>query len=280
MVEPFYKNESTALYCADNLAIMREMPAESVDIVITSPPYNMGNTTGGGMKQYKGHYSAGGGMKVRGGSSKWKGAALANGYESFNDNMPHTEYVAWQKEVLLECWRLLPPTGAIFYNHKQRILDGECVTPLAYNPGLPIRQIITWARSGGINFNICFYLPTSEWIVIFAKPDFRLKDKSASGIGDVWAFSQESNNPHPAPFPLELPKRILVSTTGKVILDPFAGSCTTGVACVLTNREFIGIDIEKYYLDYGIARMTRAKGIACDYPINPNVAPKGLTLFD
>jgi DNA modification methylase len=263
----------------DALEEMKNLPSSSFDLVITSPPYNLGNTSGGGMKQYKGHYNSAGGMKARGGNSKWKGAELANGYDGFDDNLSHQAYIDWQKSVLLECWRLIKPSGAIYYNHKKRILNGVCITPLAYNPDLPVRDIITWVRSGGINFNTCFYLPVSEWIVVFAKPAFRLKSKGASAETDVWRFTQEMNNPHPAPFPMELPKRILDSTTGKKVLDPFSGSGTTGAACALAGRDFTGIELSEKWCRYTEARIERALGNPVEMP-QMQTRDKPLPLFE
>lgn len=234
-----------------------------VDAVITSPPYNLGNTSGGGFpKTRMGHYSPRDGIRKRGGLGKWAKAGrpggLADGYGTFRDNMPHVEYVAWQHEILRQCWELLSKTGAIFYNHKPRVLDGKVVTPLEYNPGLPVRQIIIWARAGGVNFSPAFYLPTHEWVVILAKEDFRLRSKGASGVGDVWYIPQEGNTPHPAPFPVELPARILETTTTQTVLDPFCGSGTTGVACVKLGRRFIGIECEPKYFDIACKRIRDA----------------------
>lgn len=231
-----------------------------VDAVITSPPYNLGTTSGGGFPGKRlGHYSADAPMRGRGGQGKWPGAALADGYGIHDDAMPHDEYVAWQKHILAECWSRLGPDGAIFYNHKPRVLSGHLVTPLDYNPDLPVRQIVIWARAGGINFSPAFYLPTHEWLVIFAKPEFRLRDKAASGAGDVWYIPQQANPDHPAPFPVELPARVLETTDCKVVLDPFAGIGTTGVACARAGRAFIGIEIEPRYFDIACRRIEEAQ---------------------
>jgi len=92
----------------DSLAVMREMPSESIDLVVTSPPYNIKNSTGNGLKK---------GTKT----GKWSGAALQNGYSDHHDNMGHAEYEWWQNACLLEMFRLLKPTCAIFYSHKWRV---------------------------------------------------------------------------------------------------------------------------------------------------------------
>jgi DNA modification methylase len=173
--------------------------------------------------------------------------------------MTHTTYVEWQKQVLLECWRLLSDRGAIFYNHKPRIQDGELKTPFEMNPGLPVRQVIIWCRDGGTNFSPTFYLPTHEWIVVFAKSGFRLKNKGASGVGDVWMVPQERKNPHPAPFPVELPRRAIASVGPGSVLDPFSGSGSVALACAKAGIPFVGIEIEAKWIDYSIRRLRAAE---------------------
>lgn len=232
---------------------------ETVDIVFTSPPYNLGTTTGGGMPGKKlGNYKDGARGKQRGGMGKWSGGLLVHGYSSYRDAMPHDEYVAWQKEFVTRCYDILSDDGAIFYNHKPRVLGGVVVTPLEYLPDLPVRQIVMWARAGGINFSPAFYCPTHEWIIVIAKPDFRLRDKAASGAGDVWYIPQEPNPLHPAPFPLKLPLTALETTKPGIVLDPFMGSGTTGVACQKLARRFIGIEMDEGYFDIACERIRKA----------------------
>jgi site-specific DNA-methyltransferase (adenine-specific) len=240
--------KSTLLH-GDCLEKMAELPSGSVDLVFTSPPYNLGTTSGGGLKG------------ARGPTGKWRNASLAYGYETFGDAMLVQDYIAWQKQVLSECWRLLSNDGAIYYNHKPRVQDGLLWTPLELNPGLPIRQIVIWKRAGGINFSPTFYLPTHEWIIIFAKPGFRLRDKAASGAKDLWDVPQEMNNPHPAPFPVELPRIALQTTKAQSILDPFMGSGTVGVACAELGRDFIGIEIDADYLHQAKKRIAETTAL-------------------
>lgn len=152
-IEPYWEHDRIEIYCGDNRKVLPHL--SGVDLIVTSPPYNMGNTTGVGFA------GKGGGRRdvllgSRGWGSKWSGGALAGGYDTHDDKMPHADYVAWQHEVLRLCWGALSSTGAIYYNHKVRILSGRAVLPLEYNPGLPLRQIIIWARAGGINFSKVF----------------------------------------------------------------------------------------------------------------------------
>ena len=197
------------IICGDCLETMRQMPDNCVDLVVTSPPYNLKNSTGNGMKDGRG--------------GKWSKAALINGYATYNDNMPHDEYVKWQRACLTEMMRLIKDTGAIMYNHKWRVQDGLLQDRQDIVSGFPVRQIIIWRRKGGINFNAGYFLPTYEVIYLITKKEFKLGLK-ANAVGDVWEFNQELNNPHPAAFPVDLIDRCISSTTAQVILDPFMGS--------------------------------------------------------
>lgn len=234
------------LICADSVETMKRFPDESIDLVFTSPPYNLRNSSGNGMRDGRG--------------GKWSRAQLLKGYAGSDDAMPHVEYAAWQRTALREMMRVLKPTGAIFYNHKWRVQDGllqdrsDIVDPTIF----PLRQIIIWKRKGGINFNAGYFLPTYEVIYMIAKPKFRLAPK-ANAHGDVWEISQERDNPHPAPFPIELAERVITSTNAKVVLDPFAGSCTVAAAAIKHGRHYICIDSSEEYIAMGTMRLNGAK---------------------
>lgn len=233
------------IICGDCLSVMRDLPDKSVDLIVTSPPYNLKNSTGNGMK----HNTKCG---------KWASAALKNGYSDYDDCMPHKKYVQWQRECLTEMYRLLKDDGAIFYNHKWRVQNGLLQDRQDIVAGFPVRQIIIWRRKGGINFNPGYFLPTYEVIYLIPKPDFRLIPK-ANSVGDVWEFAQEMNNPHPAPFPVNLIKRIIGSTQAQIVFDPFMGSGTTAIAAIDLNRKYIGIEISKQYCESATARINMHK---------------------
>lgn len=258
---PYYDREGMRIFHGDCRDVLPALATGSIDLVFTSPPYNLGNTTGGGVRGL-GHYRKTDGMQSRGGKGlrRWRHPAIANGYGAFSDSLSHAAYVAQQQAVLLLLWDLLTPTGAIYYNHKPRILGGRVITPLAYLPPalLPqVRQIVIWKRSGGINFTQAFYVPMHEWIVIIARDGFRLRDKAASGVGDVWTVHQERNSAHPAPFPLGLPVRAIETTRAGLILDPYMGSGTTLRAAKDCGRRAIGIDLSAAYCDMAIARLAQ-----------------------
>jgi modification methylase len=233
------------IICADCLKTMQQIPSESIDLVVTSPPYNLKNSTGNGMKENTK-------------SGKWATAALRNGYNNHDDSMPHDIYVEWQRKCLKEMLRLIKPDGAIFYNHKWRVQDGLLQDRNDIVGDFPIRQIIIWKRKGGINFNPGYFLPTYEVIYLITKPHFKLAPK-ANAFGDVWEFTQEMKNAHPAPFPVELIERIIGSTNAEIILDPFIGSGTTAVAALKQNRKFIGIELSKEYCEMAETRINNFK---------------------
>lgn len=229
---------------ADCMDVLKEMPDKSIDLVVTSPPYNLKNSTGNGMKDGRG--------------GKWANAALIQGYENYDDCMPADEYARWQHEVLLELLRVIKDDGAIFYNHKWRVQAGLLQDRHDIVYDVPLRQIIIWKRKGGINFNPGYFLPTYEVIYLIAKKDFKLAPR-CNRYGDVWDIKQEQNNWHPAPFPDELIYRIISSTTSQIVLDPFMGSGTTAVVAAGLGRDFIGIEKSKFYCERAMERLEKNK---------------------
>ena len=235
-------NWLSKVHHGDCIELMGQMPSDSVDLIVTSPPYNIKNSTGNGLKN--------------GSGGKWPQAELIKGYADHDDAMPHTEYVAWQRDCLHAMMRVLSDDGAIFYNHKWRVQGGLLQDRADIVDGFPVRQIIIWQRNGGINFNPGYFLPTYEVIYLIAKPKFRLAAK-ANALGDVWRIPQETKNPHPAPFPLTLAQRCIDSTSARIVLDPFIGSGTTAIAAEKSKRGWIGIDISKAYCDLARERINK-----------------------
>lgn len=234
---------NSAEFCAENiknkiiqgdcLEVMRALPEKSVDIVITSPPYNLLNSTGNGLKKNTN-------------CGKWKNASIKNGYKDYNDNMPYPEYIEWQKQCVAEMYRLIKEDGVIFYNNKNRVQAGLLQDRREIVKDFPLRQIITWKRSGAINFNAGYFLPTTEQIYMICNKSFKLR-QGANKWTDVWEIKQEMKNPHPAPFPEALIDRIIESTAGTLVLDPFGGSGTTAVCARKDNRDFILIEKSQSY---------------------------------
>jgi site-specific DNA-methyltransferase (adenine-specific) len=234
MSEPYYSDEFVTLYhgrCEDVLPSLSD-----VGLVLTSPPYNLN----------------GDGWQSGGAGKEW--AALAEGYAEHGDAMPHAEYAEWQRRVLRSCWATLTDDGAIFYNHKP-IARGDTVRlPLDLIPDLPLRQLIVWDRGSGFCRNLTHFVPSHEWVMVLAKPAFRINTRS---VDDVWRIPFETGAEHPAPFPLALAKRAIGSTDAQVVVDPFAGSGTTLVAAKSLGRKAIGIELTERYCEIAAKRLAQ-----------------------
>ena len=208
------------IHHGDCLDLLAQLPDESVDLVVTSPPYNLRS-----------------GGRCRG----WPG------YDGYGDDLPHDEYVAWQQESLREMYRVIKPTGAIFYNHAPRIQ--KCVQWRHEDILEPfdVRQAVIWHRAGGVNHNPHYLSPSYEYIYVIAKPDFRVAADWT--IGDVWKMGQEKKRwiPEVPAFPVQLPQNAIRATGAKIVLDCFMGSGTTAVAAVLEGADYIGIEQSARY---------------------------------
>lgn len=227
------ENISNKIICGDVLEEMRKIPDEGVDIVVTSPPYNLLNTAGRGMK-YPGRM--------------WKNPPLKDGYGKHDDNMPYDEYVQWQRDCLTEMMRIIKDDGAIFYNHKWRMQEGLLQDRHEIIKGFPVRQIIIWDKGSSINFNKAGFLPSYEVIYMIAKPKFKLNDVGYKR-NSVWKIGTEQGKIHPAPFPVKLIDTILESVGGEIVLDPFMGSGTTAISCIKNKKTFIGIELEERFVE-------------------------------
>lgn len=254
MPKPKLKNSDfiNNILVGDALEMMKKLPDGCADIAITSPPYNLKNSTGNGMKDGRG--------------GKWSNAALIDGYSGYNDNMPHDEYVVWQRECLSEMMRIVSDDGAIFYNHKWRVQAGLLQDRSDIVKDFPVRQIIIWRRKGGFNFNPGYFVPTYEVIYMIAKKGFRLA-KGGNSHGDVWEFTQEQKNPHPAPFPVALINRVISSTNAKTVLDPFMGSGTTAISAITNKRNYIGIELSEKYVEQANERIKKFASAPIDVEI-------------
>ena len=248
----YYQGELVTLYHGDCLNVMSEWLSEEASpdygqIVVTSPPYNMGLTPGGN----------GRGMYRPGANNK--GGRFRDGYaDSHDDAMPQDEYDEWQRQCLAVMWDLIPENGAIYYNHRQRIEHGKVRLPLGFDFGIPLRQVITYDRRTGIGPSLRHYCSVAEWVLFFAKPEFKLVDHSASGGGDVWRLGMATEDyGHPAPFPVSLPYRAIETSGATSVLDPFAGVGTTLVAAQMHGIRGVGIEKSERYCEAAARRLSQ-----------------------
>ncbi len=246
---PYYVDRLVTLYHGSCLDVLPSLAG--VDLVVTSPPYNLGASPWPAL----GHWKPGDGS---GGNSKWRNGSDAGGgvqYDEHADAVPWPEYVYEQHLVWRAMWGTLSDRGAIFWNHKTRVIGTRLWKPDELIPtDLPLRQEVIWARAGGMNYTGAAYVPTHERIFIVAKDAWRLKSKGASGLGDVWRMPQRPSD-HPAPFPIELPQRAIETTSPRLVLDPYAGSGTTLAAAKQAGVRAIGIEKSERYCRMAAARL-------------------------
>ncbi len=228
--------ETNIIHNEDCLETMAKIQDNSIDLIVTSPPYN------------KGFYA----QKNARQSNVWNsmnGRKIA--YDACNDEMPPEEYEKWQKNVISECVRILKPSGSLFYNHKDVIYKGLIVPP-KWVYDFKVRQQIIWDRQSSCMIDPHYFMPANEWIYWIVKDEksvFFDKDKSAFRT-NIWRMNAEKN-PHPAPFPLIMARNIIAcaSPEGGVIYDPYMGSGTTAVATLNIGggRQYIGSEISEAY---------------------------------
>lgn len=232
------------------------IPEGGIDLIVTSPPYN---------------------VDVR--------------YESFQDDAPYDEYLEFTEKWLRKAIKLLKPDGRMCLNiplDKSRGRGEEGfqsvysdVLQIAKGVGWKYFSTIVWNESNisrrtawgsWLSASAPYVIAPVEMIVVLYKERWRKTRLGASDItrdefikwtNGLWSFCGESKKRvgHPAPFPLELPMRCikLFSFVDDLVLDPFLGSGTTLVACMLTNRRGIGVEIDRNYCGIARKRLIREK---------------------
>lgn len=242
--------ELNKIYCCDVLEGLKQLEDNSIDLIITSPPYNKMGLNG----NQKGN--------------KWVGTIDYNNDKNI-DNKNEIDYQNWQIEILNECFRVLKDNGSMFYNHKNRIIKGKGIISNPYSwiekSNFLIRQEIIWDRGSTNDVNRRRFLPTTEkiyWLTKTNKPNFDRKPNTIFKK-EVWSFPFEKNTKHPAPFPIDLPNNIIscVKTNDNpiTILDIFMGSGTTALSAILNNCNYIGFELFQKYIDIANERIKNIK---------------------
>lgn len=273
------------IFCGDSRS-MTQVADRSVALVVTSPPYFAG-------KEYE--------------------AALGEGH------VPATylDYLRMLEEVFAECVRTLEPGGRIAVNvanlgrKPYRSLSADVTAILQDRLRLLLRGEVLWQKSRGATSSCAwgsFQRPSNpvlrdltERVVIASKGRFDRaipapkrferglpsetslsRDEFMEATTDVWEMAPESASRvgHPAPFPVELPERLIHLNTyyGDLVLDPFAGSGTTAIAALRTGRHFVGYDTDEGYVEGARRRIheeltrLRGEGEAGDQPLSFRIA--------
>ena len=232
--------ELNKIYCCDVLEGLKQIDDESIDLIITSPPYNKAGFNG---------------------KNKRTKHCIWNKTIDYGDNvdvdcMDEAEYEKWQIEILNECFRVLKKDGSMFYNHKIRTAKNQISHPLEWitQSLFKCRQIITWDRTNSPNQDTCRYVPTTELIFWLNKTNKNPRFKRGKDVPfqtDVWRLPPQKNTKHPAPFPIELPDNIIPSVSqGEriVVMDPFMGSGTVALSAIKNGCDYIGFEICEDYI--------------------------------
>lgn len=219
----------------DCLEEMKKMESESVDLIVTSPPYN------------KWAWS-----KNRNINNWFKTKSRCITYWDFDDNLSPSDYEKQQRDFLSECIRVIKHTGSIFYNHIDILNNHNTIHP-TYVYDFPLKQIIIWNRKNTPKLDKSYFFPITEYVFWIkkskdSKPFFNRKN--ALFQKNIWDIPPAKNNSHPAPYPEEFAENIILACSNPwdIILDPFMWSGTTGKMALMNNRDFIGIErVDEYF---------------------------------
>lgn len=228
----------------DVLEVLKKIKKETIDVTVTSPPYNK--------------------------RSRPRGWLVRNsGYAHYDDYMPEKEYQKWQVKILNSLFRVTKPGGSLFYNHKIRWEDGNMLHPFTWvvRSKWCVRQEIIWDRMTVANMRGWRFWQVDERIYWLHKPanghlvgqELQSKHAKATSVWRIKPFPKMEE--HPAPFPLTIPIRAIASMPEgkKVVLDPFCGTGTTLVAAKLLDHDYIGIDNSPLYVEYANKRLENAE---------------------
>jgi site-specific DNA-methyltransferase (adenine-specific) len=251
MSAPFFASDNATIYNENVLTTDAVAPA-SVDLIITSPPYN---------------------VDIQ--------------YNSNDDDLNYEQYLEFSRQWMSRCFEWLKPDGRFCLNipldknkgGQQSV--GADFTTLAKDIGYQYHSTIIWnegnisrrtAWGSWMRASAPYVIAPVELILVLYKENW--KKTSGSGESDIerdefmawtnglWTFNGESKKRigHPAPFPVELPRRAikLFSYVGDTVLDPFLGSGTTLVASTLNKRKGIGLDVDANYCALAQKRVEEA----------------------
>lgn len=249
---------NTKVYYKDNYAVIlngdmlkdSRIPNRHIDLIVTSPPYNVNKD-----------------------------------YGNVNDDLSYDEYIDFTEKWLTKCYNIAKSDGRLCMNipidtgkGEQRSVGAD-ITCIAKQVGWKYRTTIIWnegniskssARGSFMSASSPNVIAPVELIVVMYKEQWKKQNKGVSDISKgefvewtngVWTFSGESKKKigHPAPFPVELPKRCikLFSYKDDVILDPFMGSGTTLIAANSLKRKAFGIEISRDYCELAMHRLLK-----------------------
>lgn len=248
------------LYHDDCLKILEEIPENTFDMIFADPPYMLSN----------------------GGISCQNGRVVSVNKGDWDESKGFKEDFKFHKKWLSACKRVLKPNGTLWVSGTYHSIFqcGFAMQLLSYH----ILNDISWFKPNASPNMSCRYFTASHETLIWARKDKKsrhyfnydaMKDgdfpkdfikKPHTQMRSVWSIgtptpSEKQFGKHPTQKPLELLERIILASTneGDLILDPFMGSATTGVAALKHNRKFVGIEKEKEFVELAEKRLSAVK---------------------
>lgn len=250
-----FPNELLNTIIASSCENMKDIPNNSLHLMITSPPYNVS--------------------------------------KEYDNDLSLNEYLSLLKNCFTETYRVLVDGGRACINianigRKPYIPLSDYVSKIMIEIGFNMRGEIIWNKSAGAGISTAWgsfqsasnpiLRDVHEYILIFSKGNYkRERDKEEKELRkdnitkeefiewtkSVWTMNTESAKRigHPAPFPEELPNRLikLFSFTNDIVIDPFMGSGTTAIAAIKNNRNFVGYEINEEYINLANNRILNLK---------------------
>ena len=247
---PYFIKDNFVLYHGDSINILNQLAENSIDMIFADPPYNLSN----------GGFSVHAGRMVSVNKGYWD---VSRGFQD--------DY-AFHYRWLEACKRVLKPHGTLWVSGTYHSIYqcGHALQSLGYH----ILNDISWFKPNASPNLSCRFFTASHETIIWARKDKKAKHifnynlmkdgnwpedklkKPNLQMRSVWSLGtpkpeEKKYGKHPTQKPLDLLNRIVLASTNKgdVILDPFAGSSTTGIAAAINDRKFVGIDLEKKYLE-------------------------------
>ena len=240
-----YESENGLLLNNNIFDIIADFPRNSINLIVTSPPYN------------KGYWSRN--RSLKSGGFKTKSRRIV--YGEFDDKLDPEIYEKQQRFLIENCLELLVDDGSFFYNHIDILRDHQTIHPL-YVYDYPLKQIIIWDRKSSPKIDKNYFVPINEWVFWFQKNKkarTKFDRKKALFKTNIWRLEPNKSNPHPAPFPDDLPKNCILATTDKndIVFDPYVGSGTTIINADKLNRKWIGVELNKEFCDIIISKFKK-----------------------
>lgn len=249
----YYNNGSFCLIYDDTFNALKQFENKTFDMIFADPPYFLSN----------GGITCSGGKMVSVNKGLWDTALSVKEKHEFN------------KKWIKECYRTLKDTGTIWISGTLHNIYS--IGMALEEEGFKIINNITWQKTNPPPNLACKTFTHSTETILWAKKDLKKNKytfnyelmKEINGdkqMKDVWTTSltkpsEKKQGKHPTQKPLEILERIILASTKEndLVLDPFCGSSTTGVAATKLNRRYVGIDNEKEYLELSIRRYKELK---------------------